>query len=410
MKASDYRKSELEEIVKIRRGEAKASLSHCTPYWHSDHLSVQRPNYFASVRMYSSRICNMEEPYNGEGLMNHHRGDGTNYISRTGDEYFDIAPVYDWQKIPGTTVMQKPALPSEKEIQKKGLTDFVGAVSDGLCGAAAFDFKSPHDPLQAKKAWFFFRDEYVCLGTGINSGSKLPVVTTLNQCRLRGEVEIMSDNQQAVVQKGMHQFDRVNWVFHDSIAYLFPKPQRVNLSNQAETGSWYHINHQSDSPKEDVSKDVFKLWIDHGAQVQDSGYEYLVVPAVGKSDLDKLAVGHPVEILSNTSDIQAVKNPKLNITQLVFYTSGEIQIANGLTIGTESPGLVMVKTDGRNVRAISVADPTQKLRKIHLTVTEKIEKSGGNFKSIWNDERGVSEIAIDLPQTVYAGKSVSIDL
>jgi len=43
---------------------------------------------------------------------------------------------YDWQKIPGTTVVQKPSLPPETEIQKRGLTEFVGAVTNGKMGAA----------------------------------------------------------------------------------------------------------------------------------------------------------------------------------------------------------------------------------------------------------------------------------
>ena len=61
----------------------------------------QRPDFYTSVRMYSTRNANMEEPYNGEGLMNHFRGDGTNYLSVRGDEYKRLTPVYDWMKIQG---------------------------------------------------------------------------------------------------------------------------------------------------------------------------------------------------------------------------------------------------------------------------------------------------------------------
>ncbi|MDZ7606241.1 MAG: polysaccharide lyase family 8 super-sandwich domain-containing protein [Cyclobacteriaceae bacterium] len=152
------------------------------------HLTFRRRASFTSVRMYSTRTHNMEEPYNSEGLLNHHRGDGTNHIYRTGVEYDDIAPVYDYQKIPGTTILQKPELPAPTEIRSSGFTDFVGAVTDGKYAAVGFDFKSPHDPLCARKAWFFFDEEYVCLGTGISAKKELPVVTTLNQCLLHGEV------------------------------------------------------------------------------------------------------------------------------------------------------------------------------------------------------------------------------
>ncbi len=105
----------------------------------------------------------MEYPYNSEGLKNHYLGDGANFISRTGQEYYDIFPVLDWRRIPGTTVVQKPTLPSEEEIREEGVTDFVGGVSDGLMGASAFDYVKIRDSLQARKSWFFFDNVFVCL-------------------------------------------------------------------------------------------------------------------------------------------------------------------------------------------------------------------------------------------------------
>ena len=407
LKSSSYRKDELVKIVKIRKGEIKPDLSWNRFYWDSEYLSHQRPGYFTSVRMFSSRNNNMEMPYNSEGLMNHHYADGSNFISRTGEEYDDIFPVYDWQKIPGTTVLQKPALPSENEIQKEGLTDFVGAVTDGNYGAAVFDFKSPHDPLKAKKAWFFFDKEYVCLGAGINTVSDLSVATTLNQCLLTGNVIVNTDNRNVVMEKGDHQLKNVKWILHDSIAYLFPKPLNVNLSNQSASGSWYKINHQSDSPKDEISKEVFKLWIDHGKRAANADYQYIVIPSTGGKDIES---NNKVEILSNTSDIQAVKHSGLEISQIVFYKTGEIRLSSELKIEIDSPGLVMVKTEGQTIKYISVSDPSRKLSRIHLMVSGKIEKTGNGFKASWNQIKSLSEISIDLPQDVYAGKSVTIEL
>lgn len=407
--ATDYRKNELEEIVRIRKGEAKPGLSYSSFFWKSDHFTFQRPEFFTSVRMYSSRIYNMEWPYNGEGLMNHHRGDGTNYLSRLGDEYDGLSPVCNWQKIPGTTVVQKPELPSENEIQKKGLTDFVGAATDGKYGVVAFDFKSPHDPLEAKKSWFFFDHEYVCLGAGINSESKFPVATTINQCLLKGDVVVNTGNQKETLNAGTHQLEQVRWILHDSIGYLFPEPVKINVSNQLETGSWYKVNHQSDTPKEEVKKQVFTLWLDHGVKPTDASYQYVVVPAVTGKELESQSV-RPISILTNTTVIQAVTHRELNISEMVFYQSGEIQISPELKIGIDSPGLVVVKTDGRQVKAITVADPSHKLGRIHLYFNERTDKRGDNFTAFWNAGKGITELSIDLPQTVYAGKSVTIEL
>jgi chondroitin AC lyase len=407
--ASSYRKDELEKIVQIRKGVAKPDLSFNRFYWDSEYLSHQRPSFFTSARMFSSRNNNMEIPYNSEGLMNHHYADGSNFISRTGKEYLDISPVFDWQKIPGTTIVQKPSLPAETEIQKEGLTDFVGAVTDGIYGAASFDFRSPHDPLKAKKSWFFFDKEIVCLGAGISAGTDLPVVTTLNQCLLHGRVVAMSGNSKSVLQHGEWQLDKVNWIFHDSIGYLFPDPVTVNLSNQAATGSWYKINHQANSSKEEITKDVFKLWLDHGKRPDSSSYQYIVVPAVGEEEMNSTSGNRGIVILSNSTEIQAVKHLDLSLCQIVFYKSGRINISPSVQIESESPGIVMIKTEGETVKKLSVSDPTRKLARIHVSVSTRIEKNGDHFKAIWDESKKVSEVTIDLPQGVYAGKSITVE-
>ncbi len=407
---TDYRKDEIQEIADIRNKGKKPTLSHATFYWHSEHFSFQRPDWFTSVRMYSTRTYNMEEPYNSEGLLNHHRGDGTNHISLTGDEYYDIAPVFDYQKIPGATIMQKPNLPSEKEIQKLGLTDFVGAVTDGKYGTAAFDFKSPHDPLIARKAWFFFDNEYVCLGAGISSRKNLPVVTTLNQCLLRDDVTLSASNNKSVLDNGENEYDNIDWVYHDGIGYVFPDPSIINIKNNEATGSWWTINKQTDSPKDEVRLDVFKLWIDHGNRPSEESYEFIVVPATSIDKLEKSHSKNNITILSNSPEIQAVWNSALQICQTVFYKAGEVEVTDGIKIISDSPGIVMLKTEGQQATEISVSDPNRELRKIHLFISTRIEKSGKNFSAIWNEKEKMSEISIDLPQGNYAGESVTVNL
>jgi chondroitin AC lyase len=116
-----------------------------------------------------------------------------------------------------------------------------------------------------------------------------------------------------------------------------------------------------------------------------------------------------IQIIKNTTDIQAVAHTELNISQIVFYKAGEIGIFDGLMLGIDSPGIVMIKSDGKNIKTISVSDPTRKLGKIHLTVSAKLEGNGDIFKASWNEPGNVTEISIKLPQDVYAGKSVTID-
>ena len=409
LEATSYRKEELQQIVNIREGQAKSNLSYGKFFWLSEYYVHQRPGYFTSVRMFSERNANMEVPYNSEGLTNHHRGDGTNYISLTGTEYDDMAPVNDWQKIPGTTILQKPSLPDENQIQKYGVMDFVGAVTDGVYGAVGFDFISPHDPLRARKAWFFFDKEYVCLGAGIRSQTNNPVVTTINQCLLRGEVSINVDGATTIQAKGERPIDGVRWVYHDGVGYIFPKAVKVNLANQPATGSWYTINKQTYIPKGDVTMDVFKLWIDHGARLNGATYQYIVMPNTGKEQVAAAAQSPAVTVLSNTPEMQAVWHNTLNILQVVCYKNGTLPLADNYNLTLDSPCILMAKP-GNNQFELTVADPTRKLGKIHFSVNYRFERKGQNFLSVWNETKKVSDISIDLPQGERAGESVIIKL
>lgn len=418
--STDYRKKELVEIIRLRKGEAKPSLSFAKFFWQTEHFVFQRPNFYTTVRMFSTRNRNMEEPYNGPGKTTHHRADGTNYLMLKGDEYHNIWAVYDWQKISGTTIMQKTALPGPQDIQKDGLTEFVGAVTDGLYGAVAFDFKSPHDGTEAKKSWFFFDEEYVCLGTGIKSKRNLPIVTTINQVLMRSEVSMMQDGAKKNVSHGNRTAENVKWVYHDKIGYIFPEPTTINLSNQTETGRWSDITDQKNISKELVSEEVFKLWFNHGDKLNETDihgkrkyapptYQYIVVPGVSEAQLSETSANNRhIEILANTADLQAVKHSKLNIAQLAFYKAGEVELAKGSKISMESQGMAMIKMQGDKLKELTVADPSRKLSKVLLTVSGIYNAKGEGFVAIPNSKQNNTLLVVELPQGVYAGKSISI--
>jgi chondroitin AC lyase len=421
--STDYRKKELEDIIKLRKGEAKPALSFAKFFWQSEHFVFQRPNFYTSVRMFSTRNQNMEQPYNGPGKTTHHRADGTNYLLLKGDEYFNIWPVYDWQKISGTTIMQKTNLPGPTEIQKEGLTNFVGAVTDGLYGAVAFDFKSPHDMLEVKKGWFFFDEEYVCLGAGIKPKKALPVVTTINQALLRTDVSVFQNGQKKVLPKGNRVSENVKWVYQDKVGYIFPEPTTVTISNQTETGRWSDITDQKNISNKLVSEDVFKLYFNHGDKInetdihgkrkmeQSPSYQYIVVPNISEQKLMESSVNNRnIEVLSNTVDLQGVKNNSLQIVQLTFYKAGEVEIAQGQKVKMDSQGMAMLKMEGNKVKELTVADPSRNLSRILLTLPNTYVTKGTGFTCLPNVKENKTMFIVDLPQGVYSGKSITIKL
>ncbi|MGW8314144.1 MAG: polysaccharide lyase family 8 super-sandwich domain-containing protein [Bacteroidales bacterium] len=401
-----YRNEDLEEIVRLRKGAIDPSDTFCKFFWQTEHFVCQRPGFYTSVRMYSVRNRNMEEPYNSEGLKNHHKADGASFLSLRGDEYMNIWPVYDWQKIPGTTVLQKSVLPPPEEIQKDGLSGFVGGVTDGVCGAVGFDFISPHDGIRARKAWFFFNELYVCLGAGIESTSRFPVATTLNQCLLNGEVTLLDEEGERSLPKGVHSLRKVQWIHHDGTGYFFPDPAEVQLSNCRETGCWWDISRQWDTPRDTVAMDVFKLWIDHGSRPQgrrgglvnepmiakDVTYGYVVIPGIRVEEMNP---GRQVEILVNNRWIQAVADREQGLVEVIFYRAGSVGLTDQLELEADGPGAVMVQMKEGVLTSVTAADPSRTLSRMHLQVHGPTP-----------DE----EIVINLPGGDDSGRSVTVKL
>lgn len=409
LKVTDYRSKELQEIISVRSENAKSTGIYSKFFWLSEYSSHQRPAYFSSVRMYSKRNCNMEVPYNGEGLLNHYLGDGANYVYVDGTEYYDIFPVFDWQKIPGTTILQKPELIPEKDIQKWGLTTFVGSAADGRYNVSAFDFVSPHDKTKAKKSWFFFDDEYVCLGSGISSDENYPVVTTLNQTHLKGDVVVNENDKKTIPEQGERRLSSVQWIYHNGIAYFFPKPATVDLGNQPQRGSWSGINRQAGISTQEVSREIFKLWINHGTHPQNETYEYVVIPGVPARSLDKRVKNIQVETIKNSNEIQAVRHKKLNIVQAVFYQPGTLKITHKLSLSTENPCIIILEYDKDVPVKITVSDPNRYLESLSFSLSAKVQ-SRPDMSSDWDEEKGVSRLTVKLPAGIYAGESKVIRL
>ncbi len=417
LKSTDYRSQELEDILKLRTGEEAKIRSFAKFFWQTEHFAFQRPHFYTSVRMHSTRNRNNEEPYNGPGIVIHHRSDGANYLSLDGHEYDGIWPVYDWQKISGTTVMQKPQnhiatqYGGNMPVQTDGLTDFVGGVDDGLYGAVAYDFKSPHDMLEAKKSWFFFDNEYVCLGADIKSDPNLPAYTTINQAHLRGDVTVNQNGQSKVMPRGKSDLENVKWVHHDRVGYILPEPATVNLSNRAEQGRWSDISAALTAPDELVTQDVFLLGINHGNRPRNASYQYIVVPGVTTEELVATSANNRnIIILSNTPEIQAVKHNGLGICQIAFYKGGEVEIASGASVRMDSQGMAMLKMNGNRIAELTVSDPSRMLTRMTITVPGIYNSGGDNYKTFPNLEENNTMILVDLPKDVYAGKSVTIEL
>lgn len=334
-------------------------------YWRTDYTVHHRPGYMFGLRSISSRNAKSEMG-NGENIKGYYLTEGVNYIGVTGDEYYNIFPVWEWNKIPGTTVPEITTYPVRTSWGVNfGTVPFVGGVSDGTYGASAYAMSDYGTT--AKKSWFYFDEEVVCLGAGINSSAAQAINTTVNQCLLKTDVTVAdASNNVSTLNGGTHDYtNNLKWALQGNIGYFFPANGNISLSNQTQTGSWSSINTTGSSMA--VSADVFKLWFKHGTAPANASYAYVVTPGkTSATEMQNYDTGN-ISILSNTAIVQAVRHNGLGIWQIVFYQAGEFT-ADQVTVKVNKACVVMLKNVTGSDVTVHVADPSQSMAQIYLGV------------------------------------------
>jgi chondroitin AC lyase len=359
-------------------------------YWTGDYTLHLRPSYSFNVRTVSTRT-KRSEAGNKENLLGRYLSDGATNIQLRGPEYYNIMPVWEWDKIPGVTSRDYAVdRPLTKFWGEDGHNAFAGGVSDGLYGASAYVLN--YDSLEAKKSWFFFDHEIVCLGAGIKSNTAENITTTVNQSWLNGSV-LNSVNK---IPTGKGKTLEINekgqsWFLHDGVGYYFPQGGSISLSTQTQKGNWYQINNSYS--KDEVSGDVFKLWINHGAKPVAGKYAYVVLPGVKSGPEIKKYNPVSIQILANTANLQATYHKSLDIIQAVFYQPGTVVLPT-MEVKADKACVLMVRNiKGKTV--VSVADPLQKEKT--MTIRIKDIKTGKEVPFVFN-----------LPQNEFAGSTISL--
>lgn len=351
-------------------------------YWRSDFMVQRREGFYASIRMSSVRTVR-SEACNGEGLRNYHMGDGVTLFLRSGEEYVDIFPAWDWRRLPGVTCRRAQGpLPVLSTGRHRGSTEFVGGASDGVDGLAAMDYSL--DGVTAHKAWFCRGSTVVCLGAGIRSEGEDGVTTSIEQSLLRGEVTHATHTGPSSRGAGGVVSGELRWVHHDGAGYLLLDGGPATLRVGPQSGTWHDIN--SNLPDEPVTCDVFSLWIDHGRAPRDATYAYAVVLGAGRGEMEALAGSPGFEVLANAPDLQAVSFDGGDLIQAAFYRAGAVALPHGGAVGVDTPCLLMLRREAEGW-AISLAEPTQRATRLTVALAGR-------------------DIPVELPAAGHAGAPV----
>ncbi len=338
-------------------------------FWRSDMMAHHRSDYAITLKMYSPRTTGTEV-VNLENRKGFHQPDGVTNIYQHGNEIQkgtrDLLPVMNWRRLPGITAEQATgdlpsANPTGAAIYFRGYRQFVGGVSDGLYGAAGYDFlkkeaKTGANTVLAKKAYFFFNNEMVCLGAGIKGLRNFPINTAINQTFLINNVVVgHSDGTTNSYGIGTERIlTAPEWVIHDKVGYVIPGNENLNLLAKIQSGRFSDI--AANRPDDIVSEKLFSLWIDHGTKPDAESYYYIVVPDSTQSSINAYSQNNPITVIKNTSSVQAVRHSVLGVTGIIFYAAETVLIKPGLTISADAKVMLLVTENGKEI-TVSASDP-----------------------------------------------------
>ena len=374
-----------ERVYKLSEGEAKEqmaavlkridgenSLTGNRMFWRFDYMVNRRADYMVTSRMTSTRTVG-NEAGNGDGEYNYYAANGVNYIFVTGKEYDrDYFKKFNNRQFPGITAEQDNAPLPIPDWGKEGGNgnSFAGGVSDSIYGACGMILE--RRSLEAHKAWFYFDDEFVCLGAGIRThDGKADVYTTVNQCNADGQVQY-SRGGKVQTLTGEKALTDVEWVLHGGVGYF-------NLNPEVE----YRMAYDK----------LFSLNINHGIRPENSKYAYIVCPNMKEaSEAAAYSKKMPVTILANTEQLQAVRHAGLGLTEAIFYQAGSLELPTGDKLEVDTPCTLLWN---EKTRKVSVANPhceSQNPATITVTLTGK---------------KKVQTLTFDMPQGEMAGSTVA---
>lgn len=356
------REEELSTLLVNRTKENDIGAGGHKYFWNSDYQSYNDKNYMATVRAASKRTKN-SEALNGENILGHYLGAGATFYYVKGDEYFNIPPLLNWNKIPGTTTAQGYLPVGKESYSRMGKTSFVGGVSNGKVGMSCLDYND--NKVKAKKAWFMFEDGVVCLGADIKSSQK-DIYTNINQTLLRGNVVVGTARGKSSNQY-MQLNEKVDWVYNNGIGYI--SDQTIQLKAENRKGDWKSVSDRVDSQM--YSDDILELGISHGNKPKNASYNYTVLMNRTVEGVEEYYLNPNLVTLENSNDCQAVYDRKNKILQSVFWNSGSLNLPNGNTLKVSSGCTLIYDLENNRV---FISNPQQTTKTITLTL------NGVNYK------------------------------
>lgn len=349
----------LQHLLADARIEPWHFADSCHVFAVMDKVVHHRSSFSVALSLCSARTGRYESIH-GENLRGWYTADGMMYLYNSdlyqfSDGYF---PTVDACRLPGITAdgRIREACSIGFGQEPRPTNQWAGgACLHGRYGAVGMDLQAEGGGLTARKSWFLFDREIVCLGAGICGGGT--VETIVENRKVSGHMDHLLRINGGVAVPG-RQTDAV-WAHlqgetpGSDIGYLFLGRQTVVLQEEDRTGSWRDINNEKGTTKA-LCRHYIQIRIAHGAHPRNAGYAYALLP--GKTQLETAQTAHdtPFVVLYNTRQIQAVWHRELQLLAVHFWQADRCEAAG---LDCSGPASILIQKQADKLH-LAVADPT----------------------------------------------------
>ncbi len=321
---------------------SEASENYSIFYPCGDRLIFQTDKFRFGLSMSSARIGKFES-INNMNTKGWYTGDGMTYLYLPDDRnqyvnYFNNN--LNWYRLAGTTV---DVLKRNEETGNYGLfgtpakqKDWAGGLSfRGRYAQAGMHLQSQISSLNAKKSWFCFTDEIVCLGAGI----------TMTEQR---KAESIIENRKSKLDITIDGVAREN---KKGVELTHTNPSYMHLEG---TGGYYFPG-ADQTVCSFVNYDGYEMiYFNHGVAPTDAQYAYVLLPGMSADETAEYAANAPIRILRNDTLMQGALHMPTGVAGINFWNAGSLY---GVT--SDGPASVMLQQSGEDL-FISVSEPTWK--------------------------------------------------
>ncbi len=330
----------------------------------------RRGEWSATVRGHS-RYLWAAEHYIGANYYGRYLAHGSLQIMNgTNKESGYVQQGWDWNRFPGTTVINLPIDELKANIlnvdQHSGYEEmlfsdeaFAGGLQSDGNGVFAFKLHE-HDKyqgsLRARKSYFFMDEKILCLGTDIeNTNSERPTETTLFQNHVESKDKAIKLNGEALNDNAFNKTleAKDTWIMDNKgNAYFIPEG-KIQLSKG--------VQHSKDQATMEATEGLFSAAvISHGTAPQKGTYHYLVMPYSTEDAAEKMAEKPGYSVLSQEREKHIVHFDN-NTTTYAFFEPARAN-DKGIIVSTNISCIAMTELKAQKL-TLDVCNPDLTLYK-----------------------------------------------